>query len=406
MVNRDNLFFNQSVLDELAYQILDGVIDDGFFGLANEMVSFYGDFEEFNFLESVSLEDIQVQPLDESISITNQEEDQCYIDNNILQLDFSDNLLSPIVSNQHVSLPDLRDIDLSDCFISDQTSSQNSIEQDNSFQCRFEREQNSQSTLSPSQLSYLWPSNSDQDILFQPDYFFPEFHDAGTQQVIPIELNQYSQRDSNLQHQDIRTDTSTVLSSNYDLPDNSLLDWFDYQDSPITSETINNLFWQLPDVQDSLNSLDSFVQEGGAIEEPFIIESQKTGRSAMFKCQTSITTVVSNPRANRTFEQFQDDLRNLFSAIHAHFLGQLRSHDKIRMLFTHPSIEPLNLPFGDKKDFLATNLISIFERMLQSKSTIDLSHPLSIDVTIARVPSGGGNSKRGRTIAEIYEGNK
>ena len=76
------------------------------------------------------------------------------------------------------------------------------------------------------------------------------------------------------------------------------------------------------------------------------------------------------------------------------------------MLFTHPSIEPLNLPLVDKKDFLATNLISIFERMLQSKSTIDLSHPLSIDVTIARVPSGGGNSKRGRTIAEIYEGNK
>ena len=77
----------------------------------------------------------------------------------------------------------------------------------------------------------------------------------------------------------------------------------------------------------------------------------------------------------------------------------MRAKDKKRFLIEHPSMPSINLPFVDRQDFLATNLMNLFDPNVQSSHTIDMSLPLKIHTTIAKVPTGGVY-KRKKTIAE------
>jgi hypothetical protein len=86
----------------------------------------------------------------------------------------------------------------------------------------------------------------------------------------------------------------------------------------------------------------------------------------------------------------------------------LNERDKIRVVFFHDSLDrPISIPFVTKSTLSPENLLSNFEHVAQSYKTVKLneSNSLKATVVIARLPSGGGRSRKNNKNLHQQENN-
>ena len=133
---------------------------------------------------------------------------------------------------------------------------------------------------------------------------------------------------------------------------------------------------------------EDFDQIGGAA--PYSITSESKSKSKKFKCEQMVYKLQSNIQSDRSFSQSLEDIREMFSKIHVDFLARMNAKDQMRLTIDHDDLDfVISTPFTSKEDCKSINLINLIESVLQSFKTINLSSPLSVQIVIARLPSGG-----------------
>ena len=191
---------------------------------------------------------------------------------------------------------------------------------------------------------------------------------------------------------DINHIWQTFLNNNSEL--NTLLDITDIQES-------NNLLFN-QNHNDEINNLNDLlnnntyddIQSGGS-NNIFTIVNTQDRHCQQFNCSQLEYNINFN-NLNKTFEQANDELNNLFDKLQQTFLSKMGPKDKIRCVFLHSSLEsPISLPFMDKASFSNIKLIDSFLKVTQSYKTVIVNNnnEFKAFIIVAHIPTGGYNYK-------------
>ena len=129
-------------------------------------------------------------------------------------------------------------------------------------------------------------------------------------------------------------------------------------------------------------------QSGGNI---YSITESFRSRSRKFKTDQQVFNISFNT-VNKTFDEAQNEIKNLFIDLHEQFLGMMGDKDYIRVTFLHDDFDRgIGYPFMSKRVFMNANLLHTFESVIQSYKTINMNNNNSLRaaVYIARLPNGG-----------------
>ena len=92
----------------------------------------------------------------------------------------------------------------------------------------------------------------------------------------------------------------------------------------------------------------------------------------------------------RTFDEANDDLNEMFISISETFRQKMEANDKIRIVFYHDDfLESIDIPFVSKKNLNAKLLIDSFQNVIQSyKDSYTSSNNFKASVQIQKIHTG------------------
>ncbi|CAF1132843.1 unnamed protein product [Brachionus calyciflorus] len=152
----------------------------------------------------------------------------------------------------------------------------------------------------------------------------------------------------------------------------------------------------IPDLHDNnvnfnLNSFpQTSIQIGGNLNH--YITQTKSTHNHKFNC-TLVTYKIGFSQNLSSFGAAIEDIKLAFENLTNQFISQMGTHDKIRIVLYHDSLErPISIPFLKKTDLTSQVLLDSFERVIQSHKEVQINenNNLTAHVIIARLPSGSG----------------
>lgn len=114
----------------------------------------------------------------------------------------------------------------------------------------------------------------------------------------------------------------------------------------------------------------------------------------------NLTEINFNVRISdreRTFDEADNDINEMFISISETFRQKMDTNDKIRIVFYHDDfLESIDIPFVSKKNFTAKLLIDSFQNVIQSyKDSYTSSNNFKAKVQIQKIPTGRGRKGLG-----------
>ena len=138
------------------------------------------------------------------------------------------------------------------------------------------------------------------------------------------------------------------------------------------------------------------IQRGGNL---FNITTSFESHSRKFNTEQRVFNISFNA-VRKTFQEAQEEIRELFINLHEKFLALMGDKDYIRITFLHEDFDRgIGYPFMNKSTFMNANLLNTFENVIQSYKTIEMNNNNSLKamVCIARLPSGSSLSATNAT---------
>ena len=138
------------------------------------------------------------------------------------------------------------------------------------------------------------------------------------------------------------------------------------------------------------------IQRGGNL---FNISTSFESHSRKFNTEQRVFNISFNA-VRKTFQEAQEEIRELFINLHEKFLALMGDKDYIRITFLHEDFDRgIGYPFMNKSTFMNANLLNTFENVIQSYKTIEMNNNNSLKamVCIARLPSGSSLSPTNAT---------
>lgn len=136
----------------------------------------------------------------------------------------------------------------------------------------------------------------------------------------------------------------------------------------------------------------NYIPQTGGRRNMYTITNSFNSRCQKFNCDQKVFNINFN-NVNKTFEEAQQEITQLFVDLHSKFASLMNEKDYIRVTFLHDEFDrPVGYPFMNKKTLMSTNLQHTFENVIQSYRTITMNNhnQLKAMVVIARLPSGYG----------------
>jgi len=137
---------------------------------------------------------------------------------------------------------------------------------------------------------------------------------------------------------------------------------------------------------------DDYVAQKGGQNNLYTITNTQTGHCSKFDCDQETFNIKFN-NINKTFDEAQSEITQMFIDLHRKFENMMTDHDYIRVTFVHKDFDrPIGYPFMTKKTLMSTNLQHTFESVIQSYRDIEINpnNEMKAMVVIARTPAGSG----------------
>jgi len=141
-----------------------------------------------------------------------------------------------------------------------------------------------------------------------------------------------------------------------------------------------NWYQQIPNQYGS-----GYVNYGNSVE----VDCPKSRNLVKYNCQETFVK-ISFPNVFSSFENANNIIDSSFKEIIAKIKNEMNVHDKVRIMFNHPSFDnPIKFPFILKSDLKIDYILGKFLQQVQSYRENDISE-LTGGYVIASLPSGSG----------------